>query len=487
MKAMKTARALSARLSIVERSMKSFVYRLATGGDWANAQPLATRRNLVWFWFDGLFASGSDNVVATYLTVFLLALGATQGQIGLMSSLSSLTAAAMLLIGAGLVERSGRKRSVVLVAGGIARTALLLLAVVPFLLSGSALIIVGIALSISRDALANLSYPAWMAITGDIIPIEGRGRYFASRNFIMGITGMAATFLVGLLIPRFTGTGGYQFALGLAFFVGLFAIYSFAHINDRMQPERFPRPPAPALAIVPDVIETSAVESTVPVLLPTETSAAAQQRKPLVTKQSLKENIREFLSYPEFVQFLGVTSLWNIALNFAGPFFTVHMVKNLGANASMVGLTAIASSLSGMLIQFKLGELNDRWGSRKLTVISGLLIPMIPLAWAFIDSVWYVIPINLISGALWGAYGMGSFNYLLQITPQERRARFSAIFQMVVTLSLAVGAALGSLVVAQPWGFFAVFSGSAAGRLAAALLFARLSTRKKVQRIAPVS
>ena len=174
-------------------------------------------------------------------------------------------------------------------------------------------------------------------------------------------------------------------------------------------------------------------------------------------------------------------------MNFAGPFFTVHLVKNLGANASMVGLTAIASSLSGMLIQFKLGELNDRWGSRKLTVISGLLIPMIPLAWAFIDSVWYVIPINLVSGALWGAYGMGSFNYLLQITPQERRARFSAIFQMVVTISLAVGAALGSLVVAQPWGFFAVFSGSAAGRLAAALLFARLSTRKKVQRPAPVS
>ena len=258
MTAKKSARALSARLSILKSSLKSFIYRLATGGDWANAQPAATRRNLVWFWFDGLFASGSDNVVATYLTVFLLTLGATQGQIGLMSSLSSLTAAAMLLIGAGLVERSGRKRSVVLVAGGIARTALLLLALVPFLLSGSALIIVGIALSIARDALANLSYPAWMAITGDIIPIEGRGRYFASRNFIMGITGMAATFLVGLLISRFTGIGGYQIALGLAFFVGLFAIYSFAHINDRMQPERFPRPPAPALAVVPDVAETAA-------------------------------------------------------------------------------------------------------------------------------------------------------------------------------------------------------------------------------------
>lgn len=465
-------------------NFKSNFYRLATGGDWANSQPAATRRNLLWFWFDGLFASGSDNVVATYLTVFLLALGATQGQIGLMSSLSSLTAAVMLLVGAGLVERSGRKRSVVLLAGGFGRTALLLLALVPFMLSGSVLVIVGIALSISRDALANLSYPAWMAITGDIIPIEGRGRYFASRNFIMGVTGMAATFLVGLIIPRFTGTGGYQLALGLAFIVGLFAIYSFSHINDRIQPERAQRPSAPALAVVTDIIETANVESTVAV---PAAAAASPRQKQLNVKLSLKENIREILSHSEFVQFAGITALWNIALNFAGPFFTVHLVKNLGANASMVGLTAIASSLSGMLIQFKLGQLNDRWGSRKLTVISGLLIPIIPLAWAFIDSAWYVIPINLVSGALWGAYGMGSFNYLLQITPQERRARFSAIFQMVVTVSLAVGAALGSLVVNQPWGFFAVFAGSAAGRLAAALLFARLSTQKRMQKSARVT
>ncbi|MBE0699720.1 MAG: hypothetical protein IH586_22570 [Anaerolineaceae bacterium] len=74
---------------------------------------------------------------------------------------------------------------------------------------------------------------------------------------------------------------------------------------------------------------------------------------------------------------------------------------------------------------------------------------------------------------------MGSFNYLLNIIPQTRRARFSAVFQVVVTISLAIGAALGSLVVTR-WGFAAVFAGSAIGRLAAALFFARISTRKNM-------
>jgi MFS family permease len=151
-------------------------------------------------------------------------------------------------------------------------------------------------------------------------------------------------------------------------------------------------------------------------------------------------------------------------------------VQNLNASAAMVGLTAIASSTAGMLIQPKLGELNDRWGARRLMMVSGLLIPILPLSWMFIDAPWQVIPINLLGGVLWGAYGMGSFNYLLMVTPPERRARFSALFQITVTLSLAVGAALGSLVVTQ-WGFISVFLISGIGRLGAALLFARLAAR----------
>jgi predicted MFS family arabinose efflux permease len=63
------------------------------------------------------------------------------------------------------------------------------------------------------------------------------------------------------------------------------------------------------------------------------------------------------------------------------------------------------------------------------------------------------------------------------VTPTEMRARYSAIFQIVVTVSLAAGAALGSLVVTH-YSYQTVFFGSAVGRLMAALLFVLLVTRK---------
>jgi MFS family permease len=148
------------------------------------------------------------------------------------------------------------------------------------------------------------------------------------------------------------------------------------------------------------------------------------------------------------------------------------MVENLKASATMVGIAAVTTSVSGLLVQRRLGKLADRWGAHRLQLISGLLIPILPFAWVFTRAPWQVIPINLLSGVLWGAYGLGSFNLLLELTPQEGRARYSAMYQLFVTLALAAGAMVGGWMVTQ-WGYTAIFVTSAIGRLLAALLFAR--------------
>ncbi len=437
----KTVSRAPGRVSGWEKSRNSFL-RLVTGGDWAFAQPAALRRNLVWFWFDGFFASGADNIVGTYLVVYLLALGATQAQIGMMSSLSSLSAALLLLPGAMLVERIGRRRNLVLIGGGWARLGLLFVALLPLLLKAPILIPVTIIVTVSRDAMANLSYPAWMSLTGDVVPIEGRGRYFASRNFIRGISGMVMIFVAGLVITHIVQPAGYQVVLIAAFVLGSLSVFSFAHITDKHRPPAFPR-----------------------------------VRQPV--GMALSALVRDLTANRDFLSFAATTALWNFSLNIAGPFFSVYLVKDLHASATMVGITTIASSVATILSQRRLGHLNDKWGARRLTMISGLLIPIVPFLWVFAGAAWHVILINLLSGTLWSAYNLGSFNYLLMIIPEDRRARYSALFQITVTISLAIGAALGSLVVTR-WGYHAVFIGSSAGRLIAALLFVRLLTMRRV-------
>lgn len=405
-----------------------------TGGDWALGLPESVRRNLRWFWWDGLYAAASDNIPLTYLTLYVLALGATQAQIGFMSALSSLSAALLLLPGALLVERLGRRHRLTLIGGGLARLSLLLLAVLPWLAGGQAALWVPLAilLSVCRDALGNLVYPAWVALTADLVPLEGRGRYFAARNAVMGFAGMITTLLVGEMITRAGQPLGYQMALGMAFVLGMASTYSFGRLHDPQEKPAAPRAAALSLG-------------------------------------TLRQDLR---AQPLFLKLCATAALWNFFLNIPGPFFGVYQVENLHATATMVGINSIASSVATLLIQRKAGEWNDRWGARRVQMVSGLLIPVLPLLWTFVRAPWHIIPINLLGGVLWGAYSLASFNFLLAATPAEQRARYSALYQIVVTVALAAGAALGGLVISR-WGYAVLFLASALGRWLAAGLFAR--------------
>lgn len=409
-----------------------------TGGDWANRLPEESRRNLYRYWFDGLFAAASDTVPINYLTLYLLAIGATGAQVGWFSALSSLAAALALLPGAFLVEKYGRRKDFTVIFGGLlARIMLMLMALAPLPLAGQPLIWLVIMLGVIRSAAGNLAFPAWMSITGDIVPMEGRGRYFGSRTFVMVIAGIVVTYLMGEFITRVGSPQGYQLALGLSFLTGLVSTWFFWLIQD----------------------------------------SAGQQPVQSQMKLSLKEVWQDFRSSPLFFQFCIAMAVWNLSLNIAGPFFNVYMAQNLEFTAVMIGLTAIATNVTRLLTQHKLGELADRWGAGRLQMVSMFLIPTLPLMWLFASQLWHILVINSFGGVFWGAFELASFNFLLVFMPENRRARYSAIFQVVVTVSLAGGAALGSALIDSAWGYDWVFILSAIGRFTAAFMFLSLMRR----------
>jgi MFS family permease len=406
---------------------------LVVGGQWGQSLVRNVRLNLYWFWFDGLFASGSDNIAINYLSLYILALGATQAQIGLMSSFSNLTAAILLMPGALLVERFGRRKMVALSFGLVSRLALLALVFVPILFKGSGLVWIAIGLSVTRDAFANLGYPAWMSVSSEIVPMEGRGRYFGSRNFVMGTSGILVTLLVGQLITVFVQPLGYQIAIALAFVLGIISTWCFSRIND--------------------------IQDKLRVRIP--------------EKISLRSLVKDVFTHRPFVILCAITALWNFFINVSGPFFNVHMVQDLNFTASMIGIQAVASSLSGLAIQRRTGQLSDRYGPRRVQLWSMFLIPLLPLAWIFARELWHVVLINTFGGLVWGAFNLATFNLLLAFVPKSQVPRYSAFFQVLVTLSMALGAFAGSFIVLH-WGFVGVVLTSGIGRYVAVGLFAWL-------------
>lgn len=418
--------------SIIKKSNRWFS-NLTVGGAWGRTLQKPIQHNLRWFWFDGLFASASDNIILNFISLFILSLGATEAQIGLLSSFSSIAGALLLLPGALLAERIGRRKLIALFCGVGARAAILMLVFVPILFKGPNLVWIAIAFSVTRDAFNNLGFPAWMSVTNEIVPMEGRGRYFGARNFVMGITGMISTLLAGKLITLLVAEQGYQVALGVAFVLGVASTFSYAHIRE--QPTR------PASAGLP--------------------------------RFSIHKLIGMLKSHPQFFALMLTAALWNFSINIAGPFFNVYMVQNLKFTAVSVGFLAVVSSLFALATQNQLGALADRLGSRRLQLASMCLIPLLTLAWVFVSQVWQIAVINIFGGILWGAFNLVSFNLLLASIPQNQVPRYSAVFQIVVLLSLAAGALVGSAIITR-WGFTVVLLASAITRIFATGLFAKI-------------
>ena len=88
--------------------------------------------NLRYFWLDGIFASTSEAFFLAYIPLFALAYGASNEQIGWITAIGNLMGALALFPGARMMEHTGqRKWLVVWSGGGVARVALLLLALIP--------------------------------------------------------------------------------------------------------------------------------------------------------------------------------------------------------------------------------------------------------------------------------------------------------------------------------------------------------------------
>jgi MFS family permease len=130
--------------------------------------------------------------------LFLLALGATSADIGLMTALASISATLLLIPGAIFVDRVGQRKKIVLYSGGFTSSLFLLfMAVIPIFVHGPRTIYIVIALKVVMDGLRNFSIPAWVSMTANVVPLSWRGRYFSTRNLVMGFASMVMTYGIG--------------------------------------------------------------------------------------------------------------------------------------------------------------------------------------------------------------------------------------------------------------------------------------------------
>jgi MFS family permease len=407
--------------------------------------PLGLRRlaGLKWFWMDGVFSQAQESFSGDYIPLFALAAGASAESIGLLAAAASLLSIAGFLPGAIAGSRLRARKPLVLVSGGtVGRLFLPLLALSPFLVqSGASLVFLIIALNALRILAGSFANASWTSLVADLVPSANRGRYFASRNMAIGLVALVASPLAGQIIGTINGRAvhsfpGYQVSLLAAFALGMASTVSFS---------RIPEPPA---------------------------------RRPARLRQKARGFADLIRRNPPFAWLAASSLVWGLSLTMASPFFNVYLVTDLGGNAAAVGIAAGVFSLAGLFGQAAFGRLTDLRGSRAILVLTGLLIPIFPLAWALARVPFHVYLINVGSGFLWAGYNLASFNILLEMSPAEDRESAVGIYQSAVAASAVLGPLVGGYLIGAV-GYKVVFVLSGVGRLAGTMLFLAMARQRK--------
>ncbi|MEO9256396.1 MAG: MFS transporter, partial [Tepidiformaceae bacterium] len=358
------------------------------------------------FWMDGFFAAAQDAFILAYLPLLANALGANGSQIALLAASQSLGAMLALYPGAWTARRTNSRRWFVLFYAGIlGRISLLLAALTVAIFGGQTALYLVITLFTVRAFLGNFVLPAWTSLAADIIPERLQAKYFASRNFAISAATLALTPIGGLILDHYGFPGGFVVALLVSLAFGIASTYAYS---------RLPDPPARHKA---------------------EQRPAARMRPGVVLRDR------------RFLMFMVATFALQFSTQIAGPFFNVYLKNGLGASNFLIGGIVTASALSGLLGQLFFGDLLARRGPLSVSRLAIVVLPLLPFMWVLITRPWMVFGINLIGGAMWAAFGLANFQYLLDITNEENREEYVAFFQTSIFLAMFAAPFIGGVIV----------------------------------------
>ncbi|MBD1835000.1 MFS transporter [Cyanobacteria bacterium FACHB-472] len=395
---------------------------------------------------EGAFATVFYSIIGgALLSNFLLDLGASTVEIGLLASIPQLTNLLQPL-GAYLGDRIKSRHWYSLVIFGSSRLPWLLIVPGIWLVSTSRiqprqlllLTLAIICLSNFMEALGRASFLSWMAV---LVPDRLRGRYFGFRNSVVTLTNLIGVPLLGLAVSKWPGGSlsgfGVVLVLGVVF-ATLSLVFQF-WITD----------------VNPQLVHAA----------DSDTHHGSPWRK-----------IFSFLKDGNFLRFLFYSSLWSFAVNISAPFFNLYLLGDLNLDVSVVTLYNSLGAGANLLMLMFWGKLADRIGNRPLMITVGILVALTPLLWLKSGTapifLWAWFPLlHILGGATWAAIDLCSGNLMMSVTPLRNQSIYFAVAAAVPGITGAIGITVGGYVatVANFGGLPTAFALSAVLRLVALL------------------
>lgn len=368
------------------------------------------QRNILYLSLDTATQGVIQAGIGSFLSVFLVRMGATSLTVGLLTSLPALGTIFLAVPGGAMAE--GRRDLVSFVNWWRLpiRLSYLLIALVPFLATGepAALLVVLIwGLTAFPSAVVN---PAWTNVVAETVPPDVRPRVNGNRWALLSVVTAASVAGFGRLLDVLPFPTNYQLVFVASFVAGLVSIYFYAKI------------------VLPD--------------------SAAPATRPLPGRGVARVVIdlaRSIRNEREFARYTLSTLVYRIGLNLPVALFPIFWVQNLQASDTTIGLRAMAGNAALVLAYFLWGRAAARWGHRWVLLLSSVGLSIYPILTAAVTSPDLLVPVAIVWGAFAGGIDIAFFETLLRSCPEGRRTSFVAANSAFANFAIFVAPIVGTL------------------------------------------
>ena len=379
-------------------------------------EELQPRRSIFWFvqgnvkilMLCRVIWSASTSIVYPFFSLYILALGGTETEVGLINALGIIAGMILYPVGGYIADKAGRVKLI-----GYS-TFIYAFAHLFFVVANDWKII---ALGQFVSQLLLFYMPAMNALEADSLPPGVRGRGFAMMMAVPGAVRVVAPVVGGYVIEWFKTSSGLTSDQAIVLAVKICWTVAFA------------------TGLLVAWLRLRYLKETVSEDEGGESFSFRQIPKMIVPAYRSIMGSLKWMT-PSLRVIVAIEMFASFFIAMSAPFYVVYAKKVIGLVESQWGLIMFISGLVGILAAFPLGSATDRVGPRRMILLGMFAAPLIVFSYQYAGGFMGVAAV-LVGVSLCNNLMMPAFSTIIaNIIPRTRRGRlYSLIGERGITVS----------------------------------------------------
>lgn len=352
--------------------------------------------------YHGMASIIAINFSNNFFPIFAITiLGATNYQVGLISSLPPLMALLMTIPAAILLNRAHVQKKLVAMSVLLARLLFILiiaLVYIPSTAFQSWAFLIVIALMSVPNTVANIG---WQTLIGGLVNNSRRGAFFSDRNRLLTMVGLVSTLVIGILMKDASdNVVAYQILFAVAFGFGLLEVFFLLKHDE----------------------------------------GEVKIEGPVKKKKLMDWSI---FQHSRYVWFLVGALFFNFTWQMAWGIFNIYHVRVVGATIFWISMFSVGS----MLMQILTFPLWKKWAENRSNVLvftwAAIGMATTPFLTVLSKNLYYLTLVQTTSGFFLSGVVLLLFNLLLEQSPEKLRTycitSYNVLLSVVAFLAPQIG------------------------------------------------